>query len=166
MCEAIIKQMWSASQNLHMKLSNRELFIFNPWVGKIPWRRERLPTPVFWPGEFHRRYSPWGCKASDMTERLSLIFKKKKNFTLKFKTVTLMPFLALLGSINFFACTSLPHFQGLKPLYFLRLYQARGWNWGQDDKGTVWQALASYETYMCTPITVPLKLPPVTFRSS
>ena len=25
----------------------------NPWVGKIPWRRERLPTPVFWPGEFH-----------------------------------------------------------------------------------------------------------------
>ena len=26
---------------------------FDPWVGKIPWRRERLPTPVFWPGEFH-----------------------------------------------------------------------------------------------------------------
>ena len=25
---------------------------FNPWVGKIPWKRERLPTPVFWPGEF------------------------------------------------------------------------------------------------------------------
>ena len=22
-------------------------------VGKIPWRRERLPTPVFWPGQFH-----------------------------------------------------------------------------------------------------------------
>ena len=22
-------------------------------IGKIPWRRERLPTPVFWPGEFH-----------------------------------------------------------------------------------------------------------------
>ena len=26
---------------------------FDSWVGKIPWRRERLPTPVFWPGEFH-----------------------------------------------------------------------------------------------------------------
>ena len=25
---------------------------FNPWVGKIPWGRERLPTPGFWPGEF------------------------------------------------------------------------------------------------------------------
>ena len=26
---------------------------FNPWVGKITWRRERLSIPVFWPGEFH-----------------------------------------------------------------------------------------------------------------
>ena len=30
----------------------------NPWVGKIPWRREKLPTPVFWPGEFHGLYRP------------------------------------------------------------------------------------------------------------
>jgi len=26
---------------------------FDPWVKKIPWRREWLPTPVFLPGEFH-----------------------------------------------------------------------------------------------------------------
>ena len=45
---------------------------FNPWVGKILWRRERLLTPVFWPGEFHGLNSPWGQKESDMTERLSL----------------------------------------------------------------------------------------------
>ena len=45
---------------------------FDPWVGKIPWRRERLPIPVFWPGEFHGLYSPWDCKESDMTEQLSL----------------------------------------------------------------------------------------------
>ena len=32
---------------------------FDPWVGKMPWRRERLPTPVFWPGEFH---GPYSCK--------------------------------------------------------------------------------------------------------
>ena len=31
---------------------------FDPWVRKIPWRRERLPTPVFWPGKFHGLYSP------------------------------------------------------------------------------------------------------------
>ena len=41
---------------------------FDAWVGKIPWRRERLPTPVFWPGEFHELYSPWGHKESDTTE--------------------------------------------------------------------------------------------------
>ena len=34
---------------------------------KIPWRRERLPTPVFWPGEFHELYSPWGPKELDTT---------------------------------------------------------------------------------------------------
>ena len=45
---------------------------FYPWVGKIPWRRERLPTPVFWPGEFHGLYSPKGRKESDITEQLSL----------------------------------------------------------------------------------------------
>ena len=38
----------------------------------MPWRRERLPTPVFWPGEFHGLYSPWGRKESDTTEQLSL----------------------------------------------------------------------------------------------
>ena len=42
---------------------------FNPWVGKIPWRREWQPTSVFLPGESHgqRRlvgYSPWGHKES------------------------------------------------------------------------------------------------------
>ena len=31
---------------------------FDSWVGKIPWRSERLPTPVFWPEEFHGLYSP------------------------------------------------------------------------------------------------------------
>ena len=45
---------------------------FDPWVRKIPWRREWLSTPVFWPGEFHGQYSPWGLKESDMSEPLSL----------------------------------------------------------------------------------------------
>ena len=45
---------------------------FDPWVGKTPWRRERLPTPVFWPGKFHGLYSPWGRKELDRTEQLSL----------------------------------------------------------------------------------------------
>ena len=41
---------------------------FNPWVRKIPWRREQQPTPVFLPGESQRQrslagYSPWGRKS-------------------------------------------------------------------------------------------------------
>ena len=44
------------------------------WVGKIPWRMERLPTLVFWPGEFCVLYSPWCPKESEVTEQLSLRF--------------------------------------------------------------------------------------------
>ena len=44
----------------------------DPWVGKFLWKREWLPTPVFWPGEFHRLYSSCGRKQLDMTEWLSL----------------------------------------------------------------------------------------------
>ena len=51
------------------------LLIQETWVqslvGKVPWRRERLPTPVFWPGELCGLYSPWACRESDATERLS-----------------------------------------------------------------------------------------------
>ena len=53
---------------------------FNPWFGKTPWKRERLPTPVFWAGEFHGLYRPWGHKESDTTERLSLHFTTSATF--------------------------------------------------------------------------------------
>ena len=46
---------------------------FGPWVGKLPWRRKRQPTPAFLPGESHGQrslagHSPWGRKESDTTE--------------------------------------------------------------------------------------------------
>ena len=51
-------------------------------LGSIPgFRRspgEPLPTPVFWPGEFHGQYSPWGHKESDMAEQLSLHFTSSR----------------------------------------------------------------------------------------
>ena len=54
-------------------------------LDSIPgWRRSSgegkgwLPTPIFWPGEFHELYSPWGCKKSDTTERLSLFTNNLK----------------------------------------------------------------------------------------
>ena len=38
---------------------------FDPWVGKIPWRRKWQPTPILLPGESHGQrslagYIPWG----------------------------------------------------------------------------------------------------------
>ena len=70
---------------------------YHPWVGKIPWRRERLPTPGFWPGEIHRLYSPWGRKESDTTERLSLSLYQR--YTLFFKN-----FILHLGTANEQCC--------------------------------------------------------------
>ena len=51
---------------------------FDPWVRKIPWRREWQPTPVFLPGESHGQrslagYSPWGRKESEMTEQTHVL---------------------------------------------------------------------------------------------
>ena len=50
---------------------------FSPCIGKIPWRREWLPTSVYCPREFHGQrslagYSPWGHKELDMTKPFSL----------------------------------------------------------------------------------------------
>ena len=53
-------------------LSGKESFCqcwrcrFDPWVGKIPWRRKWQPTPIFLPVKFHGHmslavYSPWCC---------------------------------------------------------------------------------------------------------
>ena len=46
------------------------------WVQSLGWEepleKELLPILLFWPGEFHGICSPWGCKESTMTERLSL----------------------------------------------------------------------------------------------
>ena len=49
---------------------------FDPWVGKIPWRRKWRPTPVFFPGKSHRQrslmgYNPWGGKQSDTNDRVN-----------------------------------------------------------------------------------------------
>ena len=55
---------------------------FDPWVKKIPWRRECLPTPVFLPAEFHGQeslvgYSTRGHSELGTTERLTLHFLRK-----------------------------------------------------------------------------------------
>ena len=39
---------------------------FNPWVGKIPWRRAWQNTPVFLPGE-----SPWTAEPGGLQPKRS-----------------------------------------------------------------------------------------------
>ena len=64
---------WHRWSRIHLQCKRCR---FNPWVQKIPWRMEWLPTPVFLLGEFHGQrslpdYSLWGHKESDMTEQLT-----------------------------------------------------------------------------------------------
>ena len=78
---------------------------FDPWVGKIPWRRKWQPTPVFLPGKSHGRrslvdYSPWGCKESDTRGATSLL---QLPVRLKISSCFLVIFLIfLLSNLYFF----------------------------------------------------------------
>ena len=58
---------------------------FDPWVGKIFWRRKGQPTPVPLPRKSHGRrrlvcYSPCGRKESGTTERLSFSFRRRGKY--------------------------------------------------------------------------------------
>ena len=49
---------------------------WDPWVGKIPWRKKWQSTPVSLPGKSHGQrslggYSPWDQKDLDKTEQLA-----------------------------------------------------------------------------------------------
>ena len=51
--------------------------MWETWVQSLGWedpleKGKALPTPVFWPREFHGLYSPWNHKESDATDQLSL----------------------------------------------------------------------------------------------
>ena len=52
--------------------------MWETWVRSLGWEdpleKERLPTSVFWPGEFHVLYNAWGLKESDTTEQLHFHF--------------------------------------------------------------------------------------------
>ena len=66
---------------------------FDPWVGKIPWRRAWQPTPVFLPGKFHGQrslvgYCPWGHRrvrhdwATENTHTVMLVGLQKSKLLL------------------------------------------------------------------------------------
>ena len=46
-------------KNLPANAGRHKRWGFDPWVGKIPWRRAWQPTPVFLPGESHGQRRWW-----------------------------------------------------------------------------------------------------------
>ena len=71
---------------------------FDPWVGKIPWRRKWQPTPIFLPGESHGQRSLAGyspsvqfssaaqlcltlCNRMDCSPPLSMGFSRPENWS-------------------------------------------------------------------------------------
>ena len=48
---------------------------FNPWVGKMPWRKKWQHTPGFLPRQSHGQkslasFSPWGCRVGHDRARM------------------------------------------------------------------------------------------------
>ena len=91
---------------------------FNPWVGKIPWRRKWQPTPpVFLPGKSHGQrslgdYSPWSLRVrhdcthsthSHLLIILSQFWKHSKN-------VAPCNLFKLVSELNALSLESIPHF--------------------------------------------------------
>ena len=77
---------WLRMQTIHLQCKRPGL---DPWVGKIPQRREWLLTPVFLPTEFQGQrslsgYSPRGCKESATTEWLTLSLSLQGSFIYSF----------------------------------------------------------------------------------
>ena len=65
---------WHSSKESTCQCRRCKRHRFDPWVGKIPWRRKWQPTPVFLPGKFHGQRRVWRAtvhgvgKALDMAE--------------------------------------------------------------------------------------------------
>ena len=74
---SIVLQRWLRRKESACQCRRYRRCRFDPWVGKIPCRRKRQPSPVFLPGESHGQRSLVGCspcgrKESDRTELLSM----------------------------------------------------------------------------------------------
>ena len=80
---------------------------FDPWLGKIPWRRKWQPTPVFLPREPHGQrnmagYSPWGHKSV----RYNLVTKQQivdlQNFRCTNKVIQCVSFTRLFSTVGYY----------------------------------------------------------------
>ena len=56
---------------------------FDPWVGKIPWRRAWQPTPVFLAGESHGQRSPPGSFVHGVTKHQTQLSDQTQHRTVR-----------------------------------------------------------------------------------
>ena len=92
---------WRQWKRILLQCRRQRRHQFDPWIGKIPWRRTWQPTPVFLPGKSQGQrilagYSPQGCKELDMTEasqhaQTDTLNKLKKNHNFKIKFTCFFP---------------------------------------------------------------------------
>ena len=77
----------SAVKNLPANTCQFRRHGFEPWVGKIPWRRKWQPTPVFLPGKAHGQRSQWATvhrvTKSQMCLSIHTNFSQPRDFQLK-----------------------------------------------------------------------------------
>ena len=61
--------------------------MWETWIQSLGWEdpleKGKATHSVFWLGEFHGLYSPWGCKESDTIEWLSLSLNFSTVYTMK-----------------------------------------------------------------------------------
>ena len=79
-CEGMgkgFKERWLSGWRICLQCRRHRRCEFNPWVGKIPWRRKWQPSPVFLLGKCYGQrslagYSPWGrTKSRTQLRRLN-----------------------------------------------------------------------------------------------
>ena len=100
-------------KNLSAKAGDGKTQGFEPWVGKIPWRRKQQPTPVFLPGKSHWTEEPLGLEStgsqrvrhnsSDLacTQReLESICHNSRVYTLPCSTILCAAYKTWQGQIN------------------------------------------------------------------
>ena len=70
----LVSSLWHCTIGLQGNVTGENFIVFYNcmWIGKVPWRREGQPTPVFLPWESHGQrslvgFGAWGCKVLDTT---------------------------------------------------------------------------------------------------
>ena len=111
---------WCSGKESTCQYRRCKIWRFDPWVGKITWRRAWQPTLVFLPRESHGQrnlvgYTPWGHKELDTTEHTCTY-----THTHTHTHTSLLPYLPNGDGMcrhnirSFWRCNSITHVKGMK----------------------------------------------------